>query len=299
MLTRTKLFCGLTMGIAGSFCVFASSASAWHFLEVTSTTQVYVDGVGETAKDRLAAFSQCLDKSLERGEYETKREFEERKRNAQTDCESLRRFESYLENKVSLKYNADDFYFMFPIVKGDLNVPERRFDHGRILIAYNFYNQTCLPASEYRRGVQRIESGSEFRGLETHEFYTEGDCPSFTFSVDNNFFSGGRVLLPVQVKYGYVKCSCLEKAWRKCKKRLCDPQPNLGPTDIPVPFALQVDAPIEQARALKAMEGSLRLRLEGEFMSWRNKKGYFFVMQRVLLINLENEAVLFSVRGGG
>ena len=47
------------------------------------------------------------------------------------------------------------------------------------------------------------------------------------------------------------------------------------------------------------MEDSLRLRLEGEFISWRNKKGYFFEVQRVVLVNQENDTVLFSVSGGG
>ena len=147
MLTRAKWFCDLAIGIAGSFCISESDATAWHFSELTPTTQVYVDGVGETAQDRLLAFSECSDKALERGEYETKQEFEERKRNAQTDCASLRRVKSYLERKVILKYNADEFFFTFRIAEGDLNVPKDRFKHGKILVSYNFFDKSCPPAT--------------------------------------------------------------------------------------------------------------------------------------------------------
>lgn len=295
MLTRAKWFCGLAIGIAGSFCISESDATAWHFSELTPTTQVYVDGVGETAQDRLLAFSECSDKALERGEYETKQEFEERKRNAQTDCASLRRVKSYLESKVSLKYNADNFYFTFPIVQGELVVPKRRFKHGRILISYNFYDGTCPPSSRYRPGSGRKSISSSTRW----EFYDVYDCPSFDLHVDKNFFTGGRILFPVQVKFDPVQCTCVKKLFGKCDRYSCDPHPMVGPTNRPVPVTLRLNAPIERARALKAMEDSLRLRLEGEFISWRNKKGYFFEMQRVVLVNQENDTTLFSVSGGG
>ena len=83
-----------------------------------------------------------------------------------------------------------------------------------------------------------------------------------------------------------------------CNIARCPPHKIDGP-DKKTSFTLMLDSSIERARALKAMEDSLRLRLEGEFISWRNKKGYFFEIQRVVLVNQENDTTLFSVSGGG
>jgi len=281
-------------------CLSVGGAFAWDFSKIEPTTTVFVDGVGETAQDRLLAFSQCSDKALERGEYETKQEFEKRKSNSQTDCDSLRRVKSYLESKVSLKYNADDFYFTFPVAEGDLVIPKRRFKHGRILIDYDFFDKTCPPSSDYR--IPRnsgIFTGSIAKHLSIPGFTRKYDCPSFHMKVDKNFFAGGRIRLPVEIMYGDKKCTCMSKSWGSCNKKSCGKQPKKGPSYHPVSFTLVMDASIERARALKAMEDNLRLRLEGEFISWGNKKGYFFEMQRVVLVNQENDTVLFSVSGGG
>ena len=299
MLTRTNVFCALLMS-----AIVTSEGSAWQFSGISSSTNVFVDGVSETAQDRFEAFSQCANQSVERGEFETKEEFEARERNLYTGCGSLRRVKSYLESKVNLEYNADEFYFTFHLVSGNLSVPNARFSSGSILIPYDFFDKSCLPR-EIGPIVYTMRAASHVMNRRdgiTRQY----DCPAIKLDFQRGFFSGGKASLPLNVLYYTQNCDCTSRnlLGRYCKRAECSAEiasHDIGDNAVytRTKFSLILRAPIEAARALKAAEDSLRLRLEGEFRPWNSKRGYFFKMQRVLLVNLENQAILFSVSGGG
>ena len=269
-----------------------------------SATDVFVDGISETAQERLEAFRRCAEQSAKRGEFETKEEFKERKRRLQTGCESLRIVKSYLESKVNLKYNADDFYFTFNLVNGFLAVPTGRWSSGSILIPYDFFDKSCVPQEIGPRVYTMKAAHHVMRNRDGTTI--EHDCPGIRLDFQKDFFSGGKASLPLDVLYYTQDCVCTARnlLGRYCKRAECRGKiasHNIGDNEVysRTQLSLNLRAPIEAARTLKAMEDSLRLRLEGEFQAWQSGRGYFFKVRRVLLVNLENEATLFSVSGGG
>ena len=270
-----------------------------------SAMDVFVDGISETAQERLEAYRRCAEQSVKRGEFETKEEFEERKGRLRTSCGSLRIVKSYLESKVNLKYNADDFYFTFNLVNGFLSVPSGRWNSGSILIPYDFFDKSCVP-QEREQAVYTMKA-AHYVMHDGDGISATHDCPAIRLDFQRGFFSGGKVSLPLTVLYHTQDCVCTARniLGRYCKRAECQVKiassHDIGDNAVysRTQLSLNLRSPIEAARTLKAMEDSLRLRLEGEFRAWMSGRGYFFKVRRVLLVNLENEAILFSVSGGG
>ena len=241
----------------------ANGQPVWQYEDIKkSAIKVFVDGIGATREERRRAYLDCLNSGqIARGEYETKAEFAARKAAMTVDCGALKTYDAYLEEVVSLKYDADNERFTFEIIgtvpfEGS-NIGPSFF--GGISVPKNFVLATCPLAAE-----------KKWRNY--YSIMTYG-CPGSMFSA--SFFKGVYLVAKIdKISVGTLKGKLSHVNY----------------------LSVVAESPIDKARLLKSMERSLRIRLEGVFRECSARRCYGFAVKGISLRNLEDDAVLFWVR---
>lgn len=305
--------------VAAILCLSLPSvaASDAYFSSVGNNTVVEHDGFVRTVAQRLGDLRECTSRRIVRGEYESRKEFEARKRQLAVPCDSLRMLKhAALSEPVGLVYDADKEEFMFRFALNG------RFDHssdyrkGPTRLHGSFVHRRCSTATGPRRlYISRKSGGNPSVRIANIGFYRDGSPRSMNSSApskhvpsydleclddrrsgfSSEFFSSVSFSFRPTLRQKYGRCSGGSRwsgAW------YCDPAGKaivVGGTVISVTAA----SPVAQARQLKAKEESLRVIARGVFASARAGKHFTFEVNRIELVDLETGRSLFHVEAGG
>lgn len=202
---------------------------------------------------------------------------------------------------MRLSYDVDNELFTFHNLK-------RESDH--VHFDQSFIGTSCVPkkkevgrgcSSECRAFVRNTSSGTpQVSRVNRHSYRPLNgwhDCPTFDVSLDRQFFERITFSMLWSFRYSEVSCERTKKnpIWpRTCAMMRCDDGKLLGPSKPDGAPIVKVYSPVTEARKLKSIEGSLRLRAIGVY----NVMSRELSIKEIILVNLEDDKMLFSLQSG-
>jgi len=238
------------------------------------------DGVKYYYDQLIKEYKSCIKKAVVRGEYETKKEFEYRKKMQLANCNDILTFKNaYREYKVHLKYNADNEYFIFYLSEKSDDFPVSRF-YDYLYDNYSF----IATVGENNSYWDYAEQNKNIYATYFDKFYFKKVIYSYRQHNSSHLISKKCIESSFDrwaSSIGLYKCGRKEYTYR------------FSPSYVNH-MKIIAYSPIKKARLLKSKEDSLYLRRY--FDTKKSEKKYFDdKIKGFELIDKETDKVLFVI----
>ncbi len=275
------LWCVIAVGGSMAF------PSGGHAIDPQYHDEFVVDGVARSLKSWWHAYRDCERNSdIEKGEYETREEFEARRAKLAKNCDTLWPLKNAKTTKaVSLSYDSDNEMFSFTVELGNTDRPAGIWDLG-------FISERDEP--EYWRRMCDADVACK----EGENYYYKIVC----WVVDPNWLDDFQISRSANLEF--VDAEPRISVWQSNHENLwaTERAEMTCNTSNDWRIEIKVQADIRKARKLKTMEPSLRLEFSGRSETHYKEAGrnhrsfWIFHISGIRLINLGDGSEIFGLK---